>query len=547
MDLDRPQPGTAACTEDSAPSWTIESLRAAARAGEILKDSPLRRVYRVRLGDSIVVLKEARIRGAWERVRALWLRSRVRVEFRNLREARARGLPCPQPLGYVIEQALSPRTGFVVLEDLGQGSSVDRIMALPSVHRSARTDLMAACGALLARALDAGLDQRDLHLGNVWRRDDGALFLLDLHAARLHDRPVRLDGAQTRTLALSLPWPEDSEARETLFRSLGCTVTPGQLARWRRKHLDRRLRRALRPSGDFRALRDEASRGPETWARIRRRLEGRALDWSSAEICARLAAGTTIKDGRRGRVVRASIDDVDVVAKSRPEARAIELWISAEALALRRLPHAPALACLRVADRHEADRYEADRNEGDRHEAEARWIVSRQVDGVDPSRDHARQLEGSANEIAVDFGRFLGRLHATGWRCRDPRLDNFVVVGGRHLALVDLDGVAPLPRLRRRSAMAGDLGRALAWLRHQSPGWVRDRAAVLAGRAYVGWLRERRRLESDANFVADVASRRRFLGTIELRCEKWQSRHPRITNDPEVVGSDSGGESSQSR
>lgn len=518
----------------------VEQLRAAAREGVLLKDSPLRRVWRTRLGDRSVVLKESRIRGSAERVRAIWLRSRARKEAAMLREARRRGLPCPEALAAVVERGLSPRSGWLVLEDLGSGRDVASILRDELGARTRSDDargLLATCGEEIARAHAAGLRHHDLHLGNLWRGDDGRIFLLDLHSAHFasaHGAAPRV--AELSGLLLSLPWPEDAALREALLApicagaSMRLAELEAALPRLLARHLRRRGARALRPSGSFVRLRGEGARaaaGPHSWGLARR--GGRdAEPWSRARLLDAIARGRALKSGRRGRVVVCNIAGEAVVAKSRREASSLCAWRAAEALAQRRLPHARALAtCDAAADEAAA--------------APARWVVHEHVDGCSlADAATAKAPRRVARSLARDFGRILGRMHGSGLRCRDTKLDNFVVRDGS-LVLVDLDGVAPMRPFVRTATIAADLGRALAWLRAQAPAHLRARADELARVALCAWRREWRSfMIARPRETWSAAAVDRIARGAQDRGEAWRKKH-KTTSDREAAGSASGG------
>ncbi|MCB9920374.1 MAG: hypothetical protein H6832_18375, partial [Planctomycetes bacterium] len=329
----------------------LERLRDMAEHGELLKDSALRRVVRGTLDGRSVILKEYRIRGALERTRALWLRSRALVEAHNLRRARSRGIRCPEPLFTRVERALSPSVAWLVLEDLGTGQNADeRLRGL--ICERERVRFAERCGAFLADCAARGLRHRDLHLGNVFvTSDSGAmdeLFVLDLHAATVRPHPVRLGPHDFERLWLSLPWPERACEREALSRALGISVQPELARRWLRRHLRRRIDRALRPSGAFVRV------GGAEFTMLRRSLAQGLEDPTAESLRTAICEGRVLKRGRRGLVVHVEVrvhDGVDAaIAKSRKEARSIESWIHAEALALRDLPHARTLATLRASD-----------------------------------------------------------------------------------------------------------------------------------------------------------------------------------------------------
>ena len=446
----------------------------------VLKDSPLRSVRRVAHADTDVtrVIKEYRVRGFLERVRAAWLRSRAKVEFENLATARARGLPCPRPLGFKVERKLLPRLGMLELEDLGAGATLDHVL-----EGHADLGLCARAGQLIARAFASGLEHRDLHLGNLFLAVDGTLHLLDLHSAHFHTGSVRPRSRHVRSLCLSLPWPEQRRLLEALLEPLEVVPPPEEVAAQLRTHLRRRLGRAVRSSGDFLVEGD----GNDRW--LARRGHAGTPDQWRAEV----AAGRTVKEGRRGAVVE--ISDGVAFAKLRDEAAACRLWLAAEALALRKIPHPRTLAWFRGP-------------------AERWWVMAtacrgRPLSNADPT---------DARALVADLAKSVARLHATGWRCRDLKADNLLALEGR-VHFVDLDGVRPMTMLGRRRAMAGDLSRLPAWARFQAPENIRPLVPGLARRFLVHYLRCLTTLGAPLRRI-DA-----FLEEVEGRCSAWQRRH----------------------
>ena len=447
---------------------------------EILKLSALRLVLRLPDPErGRVVLKLYRRKGVVEAIRSLWLRSRSARERRILEEARRRRIPCPEVLGAGHDAGAMPRLGWLLLQDLGEGESLDRIHE----DRGLTPPELESCADLLRQAWAMGLRHRDLHLGNFYRRAHGEPCLLDLHSARfvapagsgpfVPPRPSAL-----RPLYLSFPWPEQDTQRRALFARLELPSDPPRLPAWRVGWLRRRLQRCLRDSGSF-YWRDSLGQGRDTGYTTHDLIQ--AID--SAEI---------LKQGRRGAVLRSGLG----IHKIRRSGRSLQLWLAAEALALRDIPHPKALA----------------------------WIPLDGGRGSVLSQDlgEARSLEGptaqQAPRLARDLGRSFGRLHGSGWRFRDARGDNFLITGDR-VHFVDLDGCSPLPALRPRAAATADLGRLLAWLHHQAPTHLRADADRL-GRIFLqNYLRQRRRLDGEPR------SLRSFCRRIALRSETWRRSH----------------------
>jgi len=442
---------------------------------EILKHSALRLVLRVPdPGQGSHILKLYRRKGGLEALRSLWLRSRALRERRILEEAAQRQIPCPGVIDAGHSAGRMPELGWLLLEDLGGGESLDAIHR----GRGLTVEELTACAELLKTCLDEGLHHRDLHLGNLYRKDTGELFLLDLHSADFRERTSRRHPRDFRPLYLSFPWPWQRSARRALLNPLGLPADPPELPSWRQHWLRRRLRRCLRDSGAF-YWRDGVG-------------QTRSTSFSRDELLQALDSSQERKTGRRGQVRRSPLG----IHKTRKAARTRQLWLAAEALALREIPHPAAIAIWPLPDGKAC--ILAQELEG-----------AREIDSVDASDMPA---------LAADLGRSFGRLHGTGWRFRDARGDNFLVLHGR-VHFVDLDGCSPLPVLRSESACAADLGRLLAWLRHQAPPQLQSRAGEL-GRLFLRqYVRERRALDGEPRALHSLCTK------IALRSQAWRASH----------------------
>ncbi|MEW6071812.1 MAG: lipopolysaccharide kinase InaA family protein, partial [Planctomycetota bacterium] len=153
--------------------------------GEILKSGPSRAVLLAadpaagEAGGRIVVKRffARGLLGGWR------ARTRARREHALLAALSAAGLPVPRPLDLA----------------RGDGAWEVRMAWIPAarpladwlragVPPGARERLLAALGRLLAAAHAAGLDDPDLHLGNVLVDAAGAPWLVDVHGARIRRR-----------------------------------------------------------------------------------------------------------------------------------------------------------------------------------------------------------------------------------------------------------------------------------------------------------------------------------------------------------------------
>lgn len=213
-----------------------------------LDGGPLRTTLRLPVADQTVVAKLFHPRrDVGELLRTVLRPSRPRTEFRNLEIAGSRGLPVPAPLDVV---RAGPLRSALILEDLGTVTPLDE---LANVAPEQSRGVLWAAGRLLRQALDAGLDHRDLHLGNLVRRDvGGELFLLDLHRARFRDGAVALSPSMRRSLFLSLPWPDQLPLREALATELDDrALDPHDWEALVTRHVHGRAARCRRSSGPF--------------------------------------------------------------------------------------------------------------------------------------------------------------------------------------------------------------------------------------------------------------------------------------------------------
>ena len=289
--------------------------------------------------------------------------------------------------------------------------------------------------------------------------------------------PHRPTSRELLPLFLSLPWPEQRELRAALFAPIGAEPTPKELTAWLDAHLARRLVRCRRSSGPFVV---------DGELRYRR---GTLPAGGAAEWRERFADAEFHKSGRRGAVLRSASGPW---AKERDARHARELWEAAFSLELRGVLAPRALALVPTAP--------------------GRALViseglpdPRSLDEAcsDPSFDAVAAAESLAWSYA--------RLHATGWRFRDGRGDNFAVLADGAVAFVDLDGAVPGYRA------AEDLGRLLAWLRYQAP--QREDGTRCVQRFFRAYLAAR---QAHGRGVPELRS---FVRRIRKRCRRWRRRH----------------------
>jgi tRNA A-37 threonylcarbamoyl transferase component Bud32 len=420
---------------------------------EIVKQSTVRTIAHGGLCDGggrldvhVKVFRPSRLA---DRARELWRGSRAVRELHNLDDARARGLPCIEPIAAGVQVGSAGSRSFLVTR------SAD---AVPLSRGPLPADIAHRAGRLLRAAHDAGLHARDLHAGNLLRQPDGALLLCDLTSARF-GLPLE-DDERAQALAffcLDLDGNALDPAAAPLLA--GYAAAPRLAARaaalgrrLRAGALDAYGRRALRPCRQTTVLAE-----PDGARLYLHRPAANAHDAARA-----LAANPPppTKSGRRGAVWLAD----GLVLKERTRAAARRLFAAAYQLQFAGVP-GPQPVALRL-----------ERGRG--------RAVVRRCPGPDLATEVAERALSAADlqRSARALGNALGRLHSHGLRNRDLKLENLVRDPNTgDVAMVDLDGVRRRAPLERRGR-AADLGRLLAAFVHAgSPGGQRVLAAFVRG------------------------------------------------------------------
>jgi 3-deoxy-D-manno-octulosonic acid kinase len=176
-------------------------------------------------GGTRVVLKKMRRGGM---LAALW-RDRYPGSARlldNLRiplEARRRGVATPRPLALLLRRrGPGLYEAWLATEELG--GAIDLLAAL-AADPVPDPDRLAAATAAVRTMHDAGVEHRDLNLGNVMLRGERDAFVIDLDRARLHpdSLPFGLRRAGVRRLERSYlkrfgdPGPLGERGRELWY------------------------------------------------------------------------------------------------------------------------------------------------------------------------------------------------------------------------------------------------------------------------------------------------------------------------------------------
>ncbi len=176
----------------------LEEWRRAGRL-ETLKQATHRTIYRVNLSSRIVYLKHYPLNDLRARLRQLFRPSKARSEFEKALRLADRGVTTIEPLAF---GETNQGESWLVTHGLDAEPLRQLIeITLPALPEGERLRLRFALAEHLARLLArmhaAGVLHRDLHAGNILvQREPLRLYLIDLHAVRLHDSldwPARRD------------------------------------------------------------------------------------------------------------------------------------------------------------------------------------------------------------------------------------------------------------------------------------------------------------------------------------------------------------------
>jgi len=151
------------------------------RGGEVLKESKWRWAALLRLSSGRrLFLKRDKTKGWMEGLKYLLSPSKGQKEFLVASQLEGRGLPIPQPLGWMERVRKGwVRESYYLSEAIGTGVSFIEEVAKSKEPRSINELAMT-----VRKFQEAGLFHRDLHGGNFLWEDD-TVFLTDLHRAKL--------------------------------------------------------------------------------------------------------------------------------------------------------------------------------------------------------------------------------------------------------------------------------------------------------------------------------------------------------------------------
>jgi tRNA A-37 threonylcarbamoyl transferase component Bud32 len=179
---------------------------------EVLKESMWRWAALLRLSSGRrLFLKRDKTKGWIEGLKYLFSRSKGQKEFLVASQLEERGLPVPQPLGWM-ERVRKGWVGesYYLAEAIGTGVSFIEEAAKSKEPRS-----IIELARTVRKFQEAGLFHRDLHGGNfLWNHD--SLFLTDLHRAKLMESltlPRRLWNLSHLFHSLRSMWGEEEQLR----------------------------------------------------------------------------------------------------------------------------------------------------------------------------------------------------------------------------------------------------------------------------------------------------------------------------------------------
>jgi tRNA A-37 threonylcarbamoyl transferase component Bud32 len=152
------------------------------RGGEVLKESKWRWAALIRFSNGRrLFFKRDKTKGWAEGLKYLFSPSKGQKEFLIASQLERRGLPIPRPLGWMkrVRKKGWVKESYYLSEAIGTGVSF-----IEEAAKSREPHSINELAKTVKKFQEAGLFHRDLHGGNfLW--EDGKLFLIDLHGAKL--------------------------------------------------------------------------------------------------------------------------------------------------------------------------------------------------------------------------------------------------------------------------------------------------------------------------------------------------------------------------
>ena len=431
---------------------------------EVVKKSTVRTVLRGKLADDLCVhAKLYRAVRITDRARDALTGSRGVGEFHRLREARARGLPCVEPLAAgSVDGSLGARS-FLLTRTAPDAHPLGRGPQDPAIAP--------AVGRLLRAVHDAGVLALDLHPGNLLRGPDDALQLCDLTSVTLTEP---LDAKQRAQGLAFFCQDLDGGVLDPNATSLLEAYGAGPELIADAARAGHRLR--------ARALVAFGRRATRSCAQTLIASDPDSTRWFLNRAAAPLHAATRafvtderpppLKSGRRGAVWLSG----DLAVKQRDAAVARRLFQASYLLMFAGVPTAEPVG---LHLRHGTG-----------------LVFVRRIAGPTLEEELSTGIDRPALRAAARaLGKAVGRLHGHGLRSRDMKLENLMRDPARGVvAMVDLDGVCR-KSVHDGRKQAADLGRLLASFADHAHG---DHARVVKD-FWRSYLRARQWLHSKPN------------------------------------------------
>jgi len=421
-----PDAPEAVCQRLDAGRWGPEAT--------VLKRNRRRVIYRLP-GAPGLILKHDRPPRLVDRVKGLWRHAGLR-EYEATVLARDRGLPVAAPVGFARRGG---ETLYAAVELAGCEKLRDAWER--ARHDPGWRERLLAGLAVFAGQFAAGcVKHPDMHTGNVLVRDDGsraACFLVDLAGARALTPGARSSPWDTAGwLAHLAPTITQGEALRLLAAAGVAEAGDAGLALWLGL-LRQKGREAARrwPGRRARLLADsslcETAQTADGQWRLYRPFPLALAQQALGQHDAKVGAGTTLKDDRKRRLSRVSVDGQALVVKEfllpgqgpwRPDRRS---WLNHYRLSADAFPVCRCHAWLQGCGRG--------------------VLVLEDVGRVTLQQACLAVSPPERRRLLAATMRLLAYLHATGVVPRDMKATNVVVCPGmaaaRPVCLVDADAV----------------------------------------------------------------------------------------------------------
>ena len=471
---------------------------------ELIKASPVRRVYHVKNDSLDVYAKLYFAVGLPDRLKWLIRAAPGRIEFDHLQLAQQRSVPAPAPLAWAQGSINGTPVALLITESLGSLPSLARLLWHEKPAPDQLTPALRAAGQLVGLLHHAGIQHHDLHPGNILltplgQSTDSAdvqAFITDLQNVSIRrdfnqsitsDPYLRRNITNLTMILAAISTAADPDLQRIFVRAYLQTIQPDQ--QWPARQFDdyyqrltlladRHIRRTWRRR-DRRALRDSRYsrriRLPDHWqARVFCQTKHPLPD-SPASNCTftpdqwqptlrdpltLLQPGRTLKQTANTTVIAKQIElsntTLQVVAKQRHlrrgwrgclqglrRSRALNQWYHAHALVTRGIRTPWPLAAI---------------------EQRCGLLLRQNIFlceeipnchnlklMIENNSEHLPTPSPARTQLARQLGQLLGQLRTLGFRHRDCKASNIVIQIRPDQPdtcipyLVDLDGL----RLRR--------------------------------------------------------------------------------------------------